>query len=158
MLISFAEHVHHLIELLALEIAERIGAADQQIEELLDAPFAAGGLGDDLLRGDVELALRDLESIELAAANASSSAVHSTSSSRDRGKSRPFEVPPTAWPSAADALQERIDRSRRAELAHQVDIADIDAELQRCRRDEQFELAALSRCSASKRSSFAMLP
>ena len=69
--------------------------------------------------------------------------MHSTSSSRDSGNSRPFDVPPTAWPDAADALQERVDRARRAQLAHQIDIADVDAQLERCGRDQQLQLAAL---------------
>ena len=43
----------------------------------------------------------------------------------------------------ADPLQERIDRAGRAELAHQVDVADVDAELERCGRDQHLQLAAL---------------
>ncbi len=42
-------------------------------------------------------------------------------------------------PRAPDALQQARDRARRAELAHQVDIADIDAELERCGRDQRFQ-------------------
>ena len=42
-----------------------------------------------------------------------------------------------------DALQERRDRARRAELADQIDIADIDAELQRSGGDQHLQGAAL---------------
>ena len=44
---------------------------------------------------------------------------------------------------AADALQEAGNRARRAQLAHQVDLADVDAQLQRGRRHQRLELAAL---------------
>ena len=44
---------------------------------------------------------------------------------------------------AADALQQGRDRARRTELADQVDIADVDAELQRRRGHEHLELGAL---------------
>ena len=43
---------------------------------------------------------------------------------------------------AADALQERGDRARRAELADQIDIADVDAQFQRCGRDQHAQFAA----------------
>src|SRR5579871_2697008 len=46
-------------------------------------------------------------------------------------------------PRASNALQEGVDRARRAQLAHQVDIADVDAELQRGCGNERFELASL---------------
>ena len=44
---------------------------------------------------------------------------------------------------AAGALQERRDRARRAELADELDVADVDAELERRRGDERLQLAAL---------------
>ena len=46
-------------------------------------------------------------------------------------------------PRAADTLQERGDRARGAELADEVDIADVDPELERCGRDQRTQLAAL---------------
>ena len=72
----------------------------------------------------------------------SSSAAHSTSSSRESGNSRPFGVPFDRVARAADALQEAGDRARRAELADQIDVADIDAELQRGGGDQHLQRAA----------------
>ena len=46
-------------------------------------------------------------------------------------------------PGAPDPLQEGRDRARRAQLAHQVDLADVDAELQRGGRHQRLERAAL---------------
>src|SRR5215471_11981269 len=43
----------------------------------------------------------------------------------------------------ANTLQESSYRTRRAELTHQIDIADVDAQLQGSGCDECFELAAL---------------
>ena len=43
----------------------------------------------------------------------------------------------------SDALEERRDAVRRSDLADEVDVTDVDAELQRCRRHERFQPAAL---------------
>ena len=43
---------------------------------------------------------------------------------------------------AADALQEGGDRARRAQLAHEVDFTDVDAELERGGRHQRAQLAA----------------
>ena len=44
---------------------------------------------------------------------------------------------------ASDALQEGRDRARRAELADKIDVADIDAELERRGRHHGGECAGL---------------
>ena len=44
---------------------------------------------------------------------------------------------------AADALQRDRDRSRRADLADQIDRADVDAELERGGGHDRLQLAAL---------------
>ncbi len=46
-------------------------------------------------------------------------------------------------PGAPDPLQKARDRARRAELADQIDIADIDAELQGRGRHQRFQRAML---------------
>src|SRR5581483_6582635 len=46
-------------------------------------------------------------------------------------------------PRTARTLQERRDRTRRRELADEVDVADVDAELERRRGHERPQLAAL---------------
>ena len=43
----------------------------------------------------------------------------------------------------ADALQEGRDRARRADLADEIDVADVDAELERGGRHQRLEFAAL---------------
>ena len=44
---------------------------------------------------------------------------------------------------ASDALQQRGDPVRRSDLADQVDVADVDAELERGRGDERLQLSGL---------------
>jgi hypothetical protein len=44
---------------------------------------------------------------------------------------------------AAHALQEGIDAARRADLAHQVDVADVDAQFERAGGHQRLELALL---------------
>ena len=73
----------------------------------------------------------------------SSSAAHSISSSRVSGKEPPLGRAADRVARAADALQKRRDRARRAELADEVDVADVDAELERGGGDQRFQLAAL---------------
>src|SRR6516164_7860131 len=46
-------------------------------------------------------------------------------------------------PGAPDALEEGCDRARRPELADEVDLADVDAELERSGRHQRLELAVL---------------
>ena len=44
---------------------------------------------------------------------------------------------------ATDALQQRRDGTRRAELANEIDGTDVDAEFERSRGDQRFQFASL---------------
>jgi hypothetical protein len=57
----------------------------------------------------------------------------------------PFGTPAIVCPGAADALQQRRDAARRADLADEIDVADVDAELERRGRDERRSPPAFSR-------------
>ena len=73
------------------------------------------------------------------------SAAHSTSSSRVVAKMPPLGLRRVLdlMPGSADPLQCDRDRSRRADLADEIDRADVDAELERRRGDDGLELAGL---------------
>jgi hypothetical protein len=58
-------------------------------------------------------------------------------------KEPPLRHPPERVPGAPDALEEGRDRTRGADLDHQVHVADVDAELERSGRDERPQLARL---------------
>ena len=51
-------------------------------------------------------------------------------------------MPATAWPERPTRCR-NCDRSRGAKLADEVDVADVDAQLERGRRDQRLQLAAL---------------
>ena len=52
-------------------------------------------------------------------------------------------VPSTAWPERPTRCRKAGDRARRAELADQIDVADVDAELERGGGDQRLQLAVL---------------
>ena len=43
----------------------------------------------------------------------------------------------------SDPLHKRGNRAGRPNLHHQVDVSDIDAQLERCRRDDRLKLSRL---------------
>ena len=55
----------------------------------------------------------------------------------------PFRQAGERVAGAADALQQRRDPVRRSDLADEIDVADVDPELERRRRDQRLQLAAL---------------
>ena len=138
---ALRQHADHGVEIGARQRPIGPGAAEQR-EELVLAPLARRHFGDDLLRQHVERLFRDREAIEFPA-------VHTVEQRRafDQLVARQREQPALGRPRdrvarAADPLQKSRDRARRAELADQVDIADVDAELQRGGRHQGFQRAA----------------
>src|SRR5690606_8334673 len=87
--------------------------APEAIEESIERPLALANLGDDLL---CEHVLR-------------------TAAERDGAVPRA--------PHAPDPRQERRDRARRAELHNEIDVADVDAELERGGGDDRLQLPGL---------------
>ena len=70
------------------------------------------------------------------------SAAHSTRSSREPERRGPWRAGHgVARP--ADALQQRRDPVRRSDLADEIHVADVDAELERRGRDERLQLPGL---------------
>ncbi len=74
---------------------------------------------------------------------ASTRAAHSTSSSQVVGKRRPFGMAAAPVAGASDALKRHGNRSRRSDLAHQVDRADVDAQFEGGGGDEHPQIARL---------------
>jgi hypothetical protein len=54
-----------------------------------------------------------------------------------------LRCPADRVPRAPNPLEKSVDRTRRAELAYEVDVADVDAKLQRCGRHQHLQLTAL---------------
>ena len=139
---AVGEHAHDGVEVGAREPRVRPGAADEREQRVL-VPFAARGLGDDLLREDVERRRHDAQRIELAAADRiEQRRALDQLVARLREEARLGNAA-DGVARAAGALQEGRDRARRAELADQVDVADVEAELERRGRDQHLQFAAL---------------
>jgi hypothetical protein len=104
--------------------------ARQTREQIVDLPFLHADFRDDLLREHVERCTARLDRVELAAANTvEQRRALDEVVARQREESS-FRQPPEAVARAADALQQRPDHARRAELAHEIDVADVDTELE----------------------------
>ena len=87
--------------------------------------------------------MRNREQVELAAADAGEQrgALHQLVARERKQPALGRAVDGVSRPP--DALQESRDRARRSELADQVDLADVDAQLERSRRHERFQFAVL---------------
>ena len=119
-----------------------IGAANER-EQIVFLPVLGGGHGDDLLRQHVERRRRDQQAIELALRDRA----HQRRAF-DQLVARGREDPALRlgrvldlMSRPADALQRDGDRSRRADLADEIDGADVDAELERRGGDDRLQLA-----------------
>src|SRR6185437_229812 len=65
---SFGKHFDNISEILASEIAVRVGRTESFIE-IVFRPAVRGSRGDDLLREDIERILRNFDAFEMALAN-----------------------------------------------------------------------------------------
>ena len=73
-------------------------------------------------------------------------------SSRVVAKKRPLGMAPRQWPARPTRCMRDGDGAGVFDLADEVDVADVDAELERCGGDEELDFAVFERCSASRRS------
>src|SRR5262249_10533547 len=121
------QHRHRSGKILARQVAERPGGADQAAEGGL-APCRRRNPGDKLLSEGGEGAFGDRQAIELAAAHAVEQRGTLDQLIPRQRKEPAFRGAVDGMAGSADTLQKRRDRPRRAELADEIDIADIDAE------------------------------
>ena len=129
---SAGEHGQELSPSLASQVAVGPGPAHDREQRVL-APVLGRDHRDDLLREDVERMSRHAQPIELAASHRV----------EDRGaldqfvprerKQPSFRRTVHRVPGAPCPLQEGRNRAGRAELTDEIDLADVDAELQRSR-------------------------
>ena len=139
---AFRQHAHTGIEVLAPQRPVGIGAAHESEQPTL-LPFARRHLGGHLLRKHVEGVLRNLQAIQFAAAHRIQQRRAFHQFVAGQRKQPAFGGPSHRMAGAAHALQERIDGARRAYLANQIHIADVDAELQGRGRHQYLQFAAL---------------
>ena len=139
---ALGQHAHDSSEILARQVAIRPGAP-QQREQLVLVPLPRGDFRDDLLREHIERLRGNAQPVEFAAPHAveQRGALHQIVARQRKQPPLGRAADRVAGPS--DTLQEAGDRARRAELAHEIHVADVDAELERCGRHQRLELAAL---------------
>src|SRR5207249_2669636 len=96
---------------------------------------------DDLLREYVERLLRDRQLIQLASSNRIQQRRTFDQLIASRRKDTAFREAGHGLSGSSDSLEQGRDRPSRAELAHQIDVADVDSELERGSCDQRFQLA-----------------
>ena len=123
------KHLQDIVETLPGKRAVRVGTP-RHVVQVVGPPFLAADRRDDLLGQNVERRLRDGESIELAAPHRVEKGGALDELVARQRKETPHREAAHRVPGPPDALQQGGDRARRADLADQVDRADVDAELQ----------------------------
>ncbi len=138
--VAAREHVHHFVEFLFLQVPVRICDLEQLEKRRLVPLLLGRGLGDDLLREDIERLVGHRHLVELAIA-------HRPHHSRalDEVVARQREDPALgravdAVPGPPYPLQQGRNAVRRGDLADKVDMTDVDAELERRRRHQHSQL------------------
>ena len=140
---AFREHAHHG-EVLVARQASRTGYARVKTSNSASSPHSRAATSATICWARTSSGLGGIATRSSSPRRtASSSAVHSTSSSRDKRKQPRLGLPADRVTGAPRALQEGRDRARRAELADQLDVADVDAELERSGGHERPQFAAL---------------
>ena len=154
---ALGQHADDGVEIGPLERAKRPGAPQPLVERRL-RPVLRRDFGDDLLGEHVERPARNGQAVELAAADAVDQRGAFDEIVARQRKEPPLRRAADGMAGAADALQKGRDRARRTELADEIDLADVDAELERSGGDQRLQFAALQPLLGASRSSFAMLP
>ncbi len=139
---AFAEHDENLVKGFAGEVAVVAGAADEG-EELVFIPFVGGAGGDDLLGEDVERRVRQGELVEVLLADGANDGGALDEFVAGGGEEAALGDGSSPVSGAAYALQGDGDGAGRADLADEIDVADVDAEFERGGGDEDAALALL---------------
>jgi hypothetical protein len=137
---AVGHQVHDLVELLPLE-AGVVGGPAHEVEQLVGAPLLGGDLGHDLLGGDVEGQAGELHRVESAGPHGGQQGRALDELVAGEGEEAALRRPRPAVVGAAHPLEEGGDAAGRADLAHQLDGADVDAQLERSGGHEGPEVA-----------------
>ncbi|MNS21026.1 hypothetical protein D3C72_527800 [compost metagenome] len=140
--VALGEHAQQGLVMLLVELGVGRGLA-QAVEQGLFVPGLVAGFGDDLLGQHVQRRPGNVQFIQLAPAYAVEQG-HAFDQVIARGREQaPLGHAIDLVSGAADPLQQGRDRAWRSDLADQVDVADIDAQLQRCSGHQHLQLAIL---------------
>ena len=134
---SLSQHADAIVEIFSPQVAIGIGAA-KQLEQCIFGPLPRGDFGGDLLGQHIQGIAGNDEAIQLAAP-------HRIEQRRALDEIITRERKQSALGRAADrvsrasdALQKRVDRARRSDLADKINATDVKAKLQGCRGHQRF--------------------
>jgi hypothetical protein len=134
------DELHDLVEVVPSQLRIRRGAAHQR-EEVVLAPLLGGALRDDLLRQDVQGGDRRMNGVEAPGTHPG----HQRGALHELVAGQRIQAPlrgaSAAVPRPANALEEGRQAAGRADLAHELDGADVDAQLERGGRHERAQIA-----------------
>ncbi len=134
------EELEGLVEVLAGERAIGVRAAEDVVEAVFVPGFGAAA-GGDLLHEDVDGGFGDLELVELAGAHFAEERGLLEEVVAGGGEETAFGDGTAPVAGAADALHGDADVAGGGDLADEVDVADVDAELERSGGDEDLDRA-----------------
>ena len=129
-----------LVELGAFELGEG-RRAPHEVVQVVGLPLLRAGFGDDLLGEDVERQARELDRVELACTHRGEERGAFDELVARQREQASLRRAGAAVVRPADALEERGDAARRADLAHELHRPDVDTELERRGRDECTQVA-----------------
>jgi len=139
---AFAEHRYDRVKVRALQIAIRICSPDQR-KQIVLREFLASRHRDNLLRQDIERIFRNLQPVELAAADRPHQRCAFDQLVTSRREQAAFGQRSHPVTRPADPLEPYSDRTRRTDLADQIHGADIDSQLERRGGDDSPQLTVL---------------
>ena len=123
------ERLQHLLVPVQRQVAVRVRPSRQLVECVL-APLAGAALGDDLLREHVERPVGDDEPVQVAPPEAADHRHALDQLVAGEREQTSLRGAAHLVARASNALEHQPDGTRRAYLAHEVDRADVDAELE----------------------------
>ena len=112
-------------------------------EELVRVPLRGGARGDEVLGENVERLRRDDESVHCAGTDSANERRTFEQLVARRCEDDAFGFGADPMPGSSDTLQRHAEGARRADLHHEFDTADVDAEFERCGRDYGAQFAPL---------------
>ena len=138
---ALGEHFEHVLENVSFKFSVRLRAPYERPERFLSHLFLRRDFGHHLLGEDVERRFGEDDAVERAASHRADSGGALEQFVPRQGKDDSLGDSALPVARTPHALQQGGERSRRAQVANQVDVADVDAEFQRRRGDDGGERA-----------------
>ena len=136
---TFCEHLQDLAVPFARQAPIRVRTLDE-IEHLVFPVFSRRTLRYDLLAQHVQRPFRDGQRVERSVLECAYQRHALDQFVPRQRKQPPLWRASNGMPRSADSLEQHANRARGADLAHQVDRADVDAQLEGCRRYAEFHV------------------